>query len=192
MPGLAGLAVLLPVLAAAQTTTYDFDRTATFAAYRTFAFRAGTSSGDSLVDARVLAALDTELTRKGLTRVGDAAVGNPHLKTTAAPDVFVVFHMAYDTEKDISSYSSGPTYGGYGWVWGAGWGSTYTDVRVREILLGTLVVDVIDARRQTVAWRGLGTQEVDRSESPDERDQNIVKAVANIMRNYPPGAEDED
>jgi hypothetical protein len=180
MLGLAGLAVLLPALAAAQKTTYDFDRTATFAEYRTYAFKEGTSTGDPLVDARIVAALEDQLTLKGLS------------KTSTMPDVYVVFHMAYDKEKDISTFSSAPLYGGYGWGWGWGWGSTYTDVRVREILVGTLAVDIVDAARQKVAWRGLGTKEVDTKASPEERDKSITKAVTKIMRHYPPGAEDSE
>ena len=177
--GLVGLAVFLPALAAAQKTTYDFDKTAIFAEFRTYAFKDGTSTGDPLVDARIVSALEDQLTLKGLS------------KTTSKPDVYVVFHMAFDKEKDISTYSTGPMYGGYGWGWGWGWGSTTTDVRVREILVGTLAVDVVDADRQKVAWRGLGTKEVDTKASPEERDKSIAKAVGKIMRNYPPGL-DED
>ena len=180
MLGLAGLAVLLPALAAAQKTTYDFDRTAAFTEYRTYAFKDGTSTGDPLVDERVLKALEDQLTLKGLS------------KTTTMPDVYVVFHMAYDKQKDISTFSTAPGYGGYGWGWGWGWGSTYTDVRVREILVGTLAVDIVDANRQKVAWRGLGTKEVDTDASPGERDKSIVKAVTKIMKNYPPDAEGSD
>ena len=178
--GLAGLAVLLPALAAAQKTTYDFDRTAPFTEYRTYAFKDGTSTGDSLVDARIVKALEDQLTLKGLS------------KTKTMPDVYVVFHMAYDKEQDISTFSSAPLYGGYGWGWGRGWGSTYTDVRVKEILVGTLAVDIVDASRQKVAWRGLGTKEVDTDASPEERDKSITKAVTKIMRHYPPEAEGSD
>ena len=60
---------------------------------------------------------------------------------------FVLFHVAFDEQKDISTYSSAPTYGGYGWGWGGGWGTTTTDVRVREILVGTLAIDIVDARK---------------------------------------------
>ena len=180
MLGLAGLAVLLPALAAAQKTTYDFDKTATFAEYRTYAFKDGTSTGDPLVDARIVSALEDQLTLKGLS------------KTTTSPDVYVVFHMAFDKEKDISTFSSGPLYGGYGWGWGGGWGSTHTDVRVREILVGTLAVDIVDAKQRKVAWRGLGTKEVDTDASPEERDKSIAKAVAKIMRHFPPSARNGD
>ena len=177
--GAAGLAVLLPALAVAQKTTYDYDKTAPFTAYRTYALVPGSSSGDSLVDARIVAALEDQLTLKGLS------------KTNVAPDVNVLFHIALDKQKDISTFSTGPLYGGYGWGWGGGWGSTSTNVRVRDIVVGTLAIDVVDARRQQVVWRGLGTREVDTDAKPDDRDKSIAKAVAKIMRNYPPVADDD-
>ena len=178
--GFVGLAVALPALAAAQKTTYDYDKTVPFGQYLTYAFKAGTSDGDAFVDARIVAALEEQLARKGLTR------------TTANPDVYVVFHMAFEKEKDISTYSRAPLYGGYGWGWGWGWGATTTDVRVREILIGTLAVDIVDATRQQVVWRGLGTNEIDTTATPAERDETIANAVAKIMRHYPPGADDDD
>ena len=108
------------------------------------------------------------------------------VKNEAAPDVFVLFHLAYDEQKDISTYSTGPMYGGYGWGWGGGWGSTTTDVRVREIIVGTLAIDLVDASRKQMVWRGLGTKEIDTNAKPEKRDQNITKAVEKIFKNYPP------
>jgi hypothetical protein len=168
-----GLAVL-PASASAQKTTYDFDKTAPFATFRTYAMKTGTPTGKELIDKRLVAAIETQLAAKGFVR------------NENAPDVFVVFHVAFDEQQDISSYSTGPMYGGYGWGWGGGWGSTTTYVRVREILVGTLAVDIIDARKQEIAWRGLGTKEIDTNAKPEKRDSNINKAVEKIFKNYPP------
>jgi hypothetical protein len=171
---LACLAALLPVPAAAQKTTYDFDKAAPFAQFKSYSMKEGTPSGNELVDKRIVAAIEIQLAAKGLVR------------DDAAPDVFVVFHMAFDKQQDISAYSSGPMYGGYGWGWGGGWGSTTTDVRVRDILVGTLAIDMVDARSKSMAWRGLGTREIDTNAKPEKRDANITKAVEKIMKNYPP------
>jgi hypothetical protein len=164
----------LPAIVAAQKTTYDFDKTATFNSFHTYAWQEGTPTKNELIDKRIIAAIEAQLAAKGFT------------KSETAPDVFVVFHVAFDEQKDISSYSSGPMYGGYGYGWGGGWGSTSTDVRVREILVGTLAVDMVDAKNKTVAWRGLGTKEIDTTAKPEKRDQNINKAVEKIFKNYPP------
>ena len=108
--GLALLAAALPAIASAQKTTYDFDKTAPFAQFKTYSWKDGTPTKNELVDKRIIAAVDAQLASRGFRR------------DDAAPDVFVVFHMAFDEQKDISSYSTGPAYGGYGYGWGGGWG----------------------------------------------------------------------
>jgi hypothetical protein len=165
---------LLPTLAAAQKTTYDFDKTAPFASYRTYSLKDGTPTGNPLLDNRLVSAIEMQLAAKGFVR------------QDTDPDVFVVYHVAMDKEKDITSYSSGPMYGGYGYGCGGGWGSTTTDVRVREILIGTLAVDLVDARLKQVVWRGLGTKEINTNAKPEKRDENISKAMEKIFKNYPP------
>jgi hypothetical protein len=171
---LALVIVTWPAIVAAQKTTYDFDKSATFAQFRTYALKEGTPTKQPLIDNRIIAAIEEQLAAKGFT------------KSDTAPDVFIVYHVAFDEQQDISAYSSGPMYGGYGWGWGGGWGSTTTDVRVREILVGTLAIDMVDATKKQVVWRGLGTKEIDTNAKPEKRDKNISKAVEKIFKNYPP------
>jgi hypothetical protein len=171
---LAAIAAALPALAAAQKTTYDFDKSATFAQFKTYAWKDGTPTKNELIDKRIVAAIEQQLAVKGF------------VKNETAPDVFVVFHVAFDEQKDISTFSSGPMYGPYGYGWGGGWGTTTTDVRVREILVGTLAVDMVDAQKKQMVWRGLGTKEINTNAKPDKRDENIAKAVEKIFKNYPP------
>jgi Domain of unknown function (DUF4136) len=166
--------IVLPAIAFAQKTTYDYDKTAVFAQFKTYSMKDGTPTGNPLIDKRIAAAIESQLSAKGLVR------------NDTMPDVFVLYHVAFDEQQDISTYSTGPAYGGYGWGWGGGWGTTTTDVRVREILVGTLAVDIVDAQKGQIAWRGLGTREIDTNAKPEKRDENITKAVAKIFRNYPP------
>jgi hypothetical protein len=169
------LAVMaIPAIAAAQKTTYDYDKTASFAQFKTYSMKEGTPTGNALVDKRIVASIEQQLAAKGFSR------------NDTNPDVFVLYHVAFDEQKDISSYSSGPVYGGYGWGWGGGWGTTTTDVRVREIVVGTLAIDMVDAHKKEIVWRGLGTREIDTNAKPEKRDQNVTKAVEKIFRNYPP------
>jgi len=167
-------AIALPAIAFAQKTTYDYDKTAAFAQFKTYSTKDGTPTGNPLVDKRIAASIEAQLAAKGLVR------------NDSSPDVFVLYHVAFDKQKDISTYSTGPSYGGYGWGWGGGWGTTSTDVRVRDILVGTLAIDIVDAQKGEIAWRGLGTREIDTNAKPEKRDENITKAVAKVFRNYPP------
>jgi len=160
----------------AQKVTYDFSKSANFAGFKTYAVKDGTKVGQPLIDERIASAIDTALAAKGFT------------KATSNPDVFVVYHVAFDKEKDISTYSSGygGGYGPYGWGWGGGWGGTTTSTQVRDILVGTLVIDMADAKANQMVWRGMGVKEVDTTAKPDKRDKSITNAVNKIFKNYPP------
>jgi hypothetical protein len=166
--GAAAVAILLPSLALAQKTSYDYDKATNFAAYRTYALKDGTKVGNPLIDNRIVEAIEAEMAAKGLT------------KDDTKPDVLVTYHIAFDKEKDITAWSSG--YGPYGWHYGMG----STDVQVRQILIGTLVIDMADAQRKEVVWRGVGVKEIDTQAKPEKRDKNIREAVKKICKNYPP------
>ena len=165
-----------PALLLAQKTSYDFDKGANFAAYKTYAFKPGTPVGQQLIDDRIVAAIDAQLAAKGFT------------KSETNPDVFVVYHMAFDKQKDISTFSSGygGGYGPYGWGWGGGWAGGTTTTQVRDILIGTLVIDIADAQKGQLVWRGMGVKEVNVQANPEKRDKSINNAVQKIFKNYPP------
>lgn len=171
--GLAAL-LLVPALAMAQKVSYDFSKSANFASFKTYAMKDGTKVGQQLIDDRIASAIDAAMASKGFT------------KAASNPDVYVVYHVAFDKEKDISTYSSGYAggYGPYGWGWGGGMGTTTT--QVRDILIGTLVIDMADAKANQLVWRGMGVKEVDTQAKPDKRDKSITNAVNKIFKNYPP------
>jgi hypothetical protein len=168
--------VVAPALLLAQKVSYDYNKGANFASYKTYQQKDGTKVGQQLIDDRIVAAIDTELAAKGLT------------KATSNPDVVVVYHVAFDKEKDISTYSSGygGGYGPYGYGWGGGWAGGTTTTQVRDILVGTLVIDMADVKKNELAWRGMGVKEVNTQAKPEKRDKSINEAVKKIFKNYPP------
>ena len=136
----AGLiALLVPAAALAQKVSYDYDKSANFASFKTYAHKDGTKVGQPLIDERNVAAIDAQMAEKGFT------------KSETSPDVFVVYHVAFDKQKDISTYSSGygGGYGPYGWGWGGGMSTSTT--QVRDIVVGTLVLDMADAKKGQLA-----------------------------------------
>jgi len=158
----------------AQKVSFDFDKTADFTKFRTFAFREGTKSNNPLVDERIVTAIAGALTARGMTR------------DDTRPDLVVVTHLTFEKSKDISTFSTAPMYGGYGWGWGGGWGST--DIRVVDILTGTLVIDLVDVAKGSMIWRGIGTKEVKSNPKPKDVDKNVSQAVTKILKNFPPAA----
>ena len=175
--GMLAMALLLaPAVAAAQKVSYDYEKSADFKSFKTYALKDGTKVGQDLIDARIVAAIDTELAAKGFKKVD------------SNPDVYVVYHVAFDKQKDISTFSSGygGGYGPYGWGWGGGWAGGTSTTQVRDILIGTLVVDIADAKKGELAWRGMATKEVNPQANPEKRDKNIANAMKKVFKNYPP------
>ena len=169
---IVALGMLVPAVMLAQKTSFDYDKSVDFTTFKTYAQKPGTPVGDPFVDKRFSEAIDAELTAKGLT------------KNDANPDITVIYHVAFDKKQDVSTYSTGMAYGPYGYGWGAGWGGT--EVRVREILEGTLIIDIADAKKKSLVFRGMGVKEVDVQAKAEKRDKNVAEAVKKIFKNFPP------
>ena len=48
------------------------------------------------------------------------------------------------------------------------------------------MIDIADAKKGQVAWRGMGVKEVNTQANPEKRDKSINEAVNKIFKNYPP------
>lgn len=160
---------LLGTIALAQSVTHDFDRTANFSNYRSYAWVRGTSLDDPLNHNRIVRAVDTQMASKGLAIV-DA---------TANPDLLVAYHATFDKSLEINGLASG--WGGYRFG-----GMRTGTARADEITVGTLVIDLVDAKTRTIVWRGMATKDLDLNAKPEKRDKNIDKAAAKLFQHYPP------
>ena len=87
-------------------------------------------------------------------------------------------------ETQINTYNTG---WGYGWGWGYGAGMGMTTSTVSEIPVGTLIIDLVDASKKQLAWRGTASKTLEPSASPETKDKNIHAAVQKMFANYPPG-----
>jgi hypothetical protein len=180
---LLGLAVstLLPAAAMAQKVSYDYDRDQNFARLQTYAFKdiptketvtSETTTYDApFVKERIQEAVASQLEARGMRR------DNEH------PDVYVVTRQTFETRQDYTVYS--PYGWGWGYGWGYGWGPGYTDVQVRDIIVGTLTIDLRNAATGELIWRGVGVKTVHPTSKPERRDKRVVKVVAKIFKNYP-------
>ena len=160
---------LLGTITFAQNVTYDFDRATDFSRLRTYTWVRGTILDDELNHKRVVGAVDTQLSLKGLTKV----------ETSTNPDLLVAYHATFDRDLQISGFASG--WGGYRF------GATRSGTaRAEEILIGTLAVDVMDARTKTIVWRGIASKDIDVKASPEKREKNINRTAEKLFKNYPP------
>jgi hypothetical protein len=58
--------------------------------------------------------------------------------------------------------------------------------RTEEILTGTLAVDLVDSRTNTIVWRGIASKEIDVKAEPGKRERNINRAAERLFKHYPP------
>ena len=136
----------------------------------------GTKVGQQLIDDRIVAAIDTQLADEGADE-GRSEPGPVRRLSRRLRQAEGHLHLQL-------RYGGG--YGAYGWGWGGGWAGGSTHTQVRDILVGTLVIDIADAKKGQLAWRGMGVKEVNTQANPEKRDKSINNAVKKIFKNYPP------
>ena len=161
-------------LASAQDVKVDFDKDANFSAIKTFSAKIGTSWNNPLSEKRVLAEIEQSLVEKGWAKAeADKA------------DAIVVLHGATEKEKTLNTFYSGG-YGGYGWR-GMGMGGMGTaTTTTSEYLVGTLVVDIFDAKSKQLMYRGVAQDEL--SDKPDKNAKKLAKASDKLFKDFPPGS----
>jgi hypothetical protein len=107
------------------------------------------------------------------------AKGLARVDPSANPDVLVAYHASFDENLEITGSAHG--WGPLG-LGGDRWGSA----RVQPILVGTLVVDISDARTRAIVWRSLASSDIRPTDKPESRDKKIAKATEKMFKNYPP------
>jgi Domain of unknown function (DUF4136) len=177
--GTAGLAVFLLVLTfapavAAQDVQTDYDKSKNFAEYHTY-YWAKIESANPLMNQRVQAAIDAELSNKGWS------------KQQAGGDVAIVALGMTDTKKDLHTFYTGSGWG-YGGFYGAG-GMGSSTTTVSEYKQGTLVVDLYDSNSRQLLWRGTATDTL--SDKPEKNEKKVNKAVAKMFKKFPPQPESD-
>jgi hypothetical protein len=154
----------------------DFDKSAGFASYKTYAFtnEAKTLTGvNDLNRNRLLTAVETELAAKGFA------------KNETNPDVLIDIQLKGEQKQTATATNSGGRYG-YGYRYGYGGGFSTTTINYDTYVDGTLFIDMIDASKNQLVWQGRGTKTVDPDASQKKREDNINYAVKMIFQKYPP------
>ena len=157
----------------AQKIKVEFDKSLDFTKFRTFAWAPLDTSSRPMLVAAIAGAVESELKARGLKL------------TTQNPDLYIEMYGAVDSDAAIS-YTD--LYSGYGGippfdqsflVWGAMPGANTTVV----VHKGQLVVDLIDASRKKLAWRGVATEKL--SESRKKVVKQVNTAVEKMFQKYP-------
>lgn len=173
------IAIVLTGRMFCQDVRYNFDKDADFSKYKTYKWVVikGAPTMDDLVDKQVKDAIDAQLTTKGLSKVDSDNA-----------DLLIGYQTAVGQEKQFTSYNTdwgyGPGWGRGGWYGGGGGGMTTG--QTSTIYTGQLALDMYDSSGHDLVWRGVASKTLDPKAKPDKRQKNLNKAVAKLLKNYPP------
>ena len=163
----------------AQDVKTDFDKNANFAAIKTFAIKIGTSWNNQISEKRITDEITQTLTEKGWK------------VTDANPDALVLLHGATEKQQNLNTFYSGT--GGYGAYRYRGWGGMggmgTATTTVSEYLVGTLVVDIFDAKSKALLFRGTASDEI--SDKPEKNIKKVEKASNKMFKDFPPGSKEK-
>ncbi len=180
------ITIKLPALVAActfaactsVTVTTDYDHTAPFGKYKTYAL-APAKKDQALSPVSEAALRDTvhsELTARGITQA-----------TNGKPDLAIVRHVVLTDQVSVEQYHDwGYGYHG-GWPYGYGsygmWsGGPVTYFDVSRYTEGSLILDVVDTHTKKLVFRGVGTAVVSSSASDNAAAiREAVKKMADAI-----------
>jgi len=155
----------------------EYDRSIDFSAYRTYDWlrEPRVESGhprldDPALHNRVRNAAERELAAMGFERIFEGS-----------PDFWVTYHLSLRSRLDTQSISRGAGHA-VGDSWGPG---PDRHTAIHEYEKGTLIIDVIDARRDQLVFRGAAKKRLDNSPSAQKSRQNFREAVEGIFAEFP-------
>ena len=76
--------------------------------------------------------------------------------------------------------------GGYGYRYGGMGGMGTSTTTVSEYTVGTLVVDMFDAKSKNLVFRGIAEDEL--SDNAEKNAKKLEKASTKMFKNFPPAA----
>jgi hypothetical protein len=127
----------------------------------------GTAHVDQILDAQIKQAVDKQLQSKGMTK-----------KDADPADLYVGYQVGVQQQQELNAYGSP------GWRFGGG----MADVRTSTVDVGTLVVDIYDPAKKELVWRGSANETINKSSSPEKKQEHLDKAATKLLKDFPPKA----
>ena len=77
-----------------------------------------------------------------------------------------------------------------GWGYGSEWrgygGTGITTGQTTTIHFGGVDLDMYDVAKKQLVWEGTASKVIDPKAKPEKLQKNLTKAVAKLLKNYPP------
>jgi len=159
---LGTLAGALTLACSTMKSSVDYDHTINWSQFHTFQIVGGTASPETFTQKRIEDGITQALQSKGWQAV------------TANPDVTVSPHVVLTSEKQWNATSTG----GFRRMGGGMGQATQT-----EVPIGTIVVNMTNAKTGELIWRGMAQDQV--SGGGSDRGQ-VQQAMQDLFKNFPP------
>lgn len=158
----------------------DFDTTASFVGLNNFAFAPDSAQAKevtTLLSKRVRSALAASLQAQGKSMVDEASA-----------DFLVAYHTSVEKRIDVDTYYQAWGIRPYWWYGPQLHGAHFPTTRVREYKIGTLVIDIIEAKSKSVIWSSSAENTLSKYLTPQEREEKIRMVVNAMLADFPPQA----
>ena len=164
--------------ALAQDVRYNFVAGTDFSKYKTYKWVRvpDATYPDDILDGQIKQAIDSQLSLKGLTKTdGDTA------------DLYVTYQLSINNLTQWNAYGTG---GGVNFGRWRGFGMDMGTATATSsiIKVGTPVLDIYDVAAKQQVWRGDAVKTLKPSKDPQKNQRNLEKAMAKLLKNYPPPA----
>jgi Domain of unknown function (DUF4136) len=150
-------------VAVGQTVSVDFNKSESFSQFHTYAWGSDNANQvkDSILAQVAIQNIDTALQAKGLKKVGESE----------KPDLLVTANGGL---KEQTSYTA---------MGMRGWGGGSASITQQQNVVGTLIVDLYNAKGKTLVWRGLAENTL--NSNGDKNQQMVQKAVTKMFEKWP-------
>jgi hypothetical protein len=156
-------------LPAGQVKT-DYDRNANFGQYKAYSWEQIKTKDPLDVD-RIKSSVNAALAAKGWTQVDSGG------------DVSIVAMEITHNQQTLNTFYDG--FGG-GWRWRGFGGMGEATTTTETYKVGTLIVDLFDAKTKELVWRGSSSDTL--SNNSNNNIKNMDKDVEKMFKNFPPGS----
>jgi hypothetical protein len=159
----AMLVFVASTIAVGQQVSVNYNHSQSFTQFHTYAWGSDNANKvqDSILAQVAMQNIDTALQGKGLQKV----------TVDQKPDLLVTANGGLKQE---TSYTAMGMRG-----FGGGMGS----ITPQQNVVGTLIVDLYDAKNQSLVWRGIGQDTLNNNGNKNQ--QLVQKAVAKMFKQWP-------
>lgn len=160
----------------------DYNTSMDFSSLKTYAWQTESQpkTGDirvdnSLLDDRIRSAINDSLSTKGYQRIFQGT-----------PDFSVAYTYQIRSKIESNTVTLGVGFGGGSSGRFGGGVGVDSGGNIREYDEGLLAIDLHDASKESLLWRGMGTTRVNQHATPEEIVKGINAWVEKILSQFPP------